>query len=119
MTSTEMRFFWLLLSMMKCNGVPFTPIFEWKRCSPSSGSSGLPGWSLVVETVALGFASMIHIPLSTYDSELEPASDSEFFTSATKYFFDRNSLVLCQGILWKSHHFSVSFFFFLVSLFAC
>jgi hypothetical protein len=38
-TSTEMRFFWLPLSIMKCNGVPFTHIWEWKRCFPSSGST--------------------------------------------------------------------------------
>jgi hypothetical protein len=64
MTSTEMRFFWLPLSMMKCIGVPFTHISEWKRCSPSSGLSGSPGWSLVVETMALGSNSMIILPLS-------------------------------------------------------
>jgi hypothetical protein len=69
--------------MMKCSGVPFTHICEWKRHSPSSGSSGSPGWSLVVATVALGSASMICLPLSGSGSESEPASDSEAFTSAT------------------------------------
>jgi uncharacterized membrane protein len=68
-TSAEMRFFWLLLSMMKCSGVPFTHICEWKRHSPSSSSSGSPGWSLVVATVALGFMSMIYLPLSISGSE--------------------------------------------------
>jgi hypothetical protein len=69
MTSAEMRFFWLALSMMKCNRVSFTHICEWKRCSPSSGSSGYPCWSLVVEPVALGSVSMICLPLSGSDSE--------------------------------------------------
>jgi hypothetical protein len=69
MTSTDMRFFWLPLSTMKCSGVSFTHICEWKRLSPSSGSSGSPGWSLVVAMVALVSASMIHLPLSSYGSE--------------------------------------------------
>jgi hypothetical protein len=63
MTSAKMRFFCLLLSTMKCIGVPFTHICEWKRRSPSSGSSGSPGWSLVVATVALCSTLMIHLPL--------------------------------------------------------
>jgi hypothetical protein len=119
MTSAEMRFFWLPLSMMKCSGVPFTHIYEWKRHSPSSGSSGSPGWSLVVETVALGSTSMICLPLSGFGSESESTSDSEAFTSATNDCFERQSVVLCQGLLWKSHHFPVSFFVFPVSFFAC
>jgi hypothetical protein len=39
-TLDEMRFFWLPSSTMKCNGVPFTHICEWKRHYPSSGSTG-------------------------------------------------------------------------------
>jgi len=39
MTSTKMRFFWLLLSIMNCNGEPFAHIWEWKRHSSSSWSS--------------------------------------------------------------------------------
>jgi hypothetical protein len=81
MTSTKMRFFWLLLSMMKCSGVPFTHIFEWKRCSPYFISYGSPGWSLVVATVVLGSTSMIRHPLSGSDSESEPTCDLEAFTS--------------------------------------
>jgi hypothetical protein len=117
-TSTEMRFLWLPLSTMKCSGVPFTHIYEWKRRSPSSGSSGSPGWSLVVATVALGSASMIRLALSSSGSESEPASDSEAFNSATSDCFERQSAVLCQGLLWKSHHFPVSLFVFPVSFFA-
>jgi hypothetical protein len=118
MTSAEMRFFWLSLSMMKCNEVPFTHICEWKKLSPPSSSSGSLGWSLVVATVALGSASMIHLPLSGSSSESESTSDSEVFTSATSNFFEQKSTVLCQGILWKSHHLPVSFFVFPVSFFA-
>jgi hypothetical protein len=119
MTSAKMTFFWLPLSMMKCNRVPFTHINEWKRCSPSSSSSGSSGWSLVVAMVVLGSTSMIYLPLSGSGSESEPAYDSETFTSTTSDCFERQSIVLCQGLLWKSHHFPVSFFVFLVSLFSC
>jgi hypothetical protein len=42
-TSAEMIFFWLLISIIKCSGVPFTHICEWKRRSPSSGSVGSSG----------------------------------------------------------------------------
>jgi hypothetical protein len=98
-TSAEMRFFWLLLSTMKCSGVPFTHIYEWKRHSPSSGSSGSPGWSLVVATVALGSASMIRLPLSSFVLESESAFDLEAFTSATNDCFEWQSVVLCQGLL--------------------
>jgi hypothetical protein len=54
MTSVEIRFFWIPLSTMKCSGVPFTHICEWKRHSPSSGSSDSFGWIFVVAMVALG-----------------------------------------------------------------
>jgi hypothetical protein len=76
MTSADMRFFWLPLSMMKCSEVPFTHIYEWKRHSPYSSSSVSPGWSLVVAMVALGSTSMICLPLSGSDSDSEPASNS-------------------------------------------
>ena len=103
----------------ECSGVPFTHICEWKRRSPSSGSSSSRGWSLVVATVALDSASMIPLPLSSSSSESEYASHSEAFTSATNNYFERQSTVLCQGLLWKSHHFPIAFFVFLVSFFAC
>jgi hypothetical protein len=89
--------------MMKCSGVPFTHICEWKRHSPSSGSSGSPGWSLVVAMVALGSASMICIPLSGFVSESESASDSEAFTLATNDCFDWQSAMLCQGLFVNSN----------------
>jgi hypothetical protein len=54
-----------------------------------SGSSGSPGWSLVVATVALGSASMIHLPLSGSNLESKPASNSEAFTSATSDYFEQ------------------------------
>ena len=104
MTYVEMRLFWMSLSMMKCSGVPFTHIYEWKRHSPSSGSSGSPCWSLMVEMVALGSMSMICLPLSSSNSESEPAYDLEAFTLATNDYFEQQSSVLCQGLLWKSHH---------------
>jgi hypothetical protein len=123
MTSTEMRFFWLPLSTMNCNGEPFTHILEWKRRSASSGSSGSSFWIFVVATMALGSASIIcfplSFPLSGSDSESEHASDSEAFNSATSDCLARHSLVLWVELLWKSHHFPVSFFGFVVLFFAC
>jgi hypothetical protein len=83
MTSVEIRFFWLPLSTMKWSGVPFTHIYEWKRHSPSSGSSGSSGWTFVVAMVTLGSTSMIYFPLSSSESESESTSDSEDFISTT------------------------------------
>jgi hypothetical protein len=59
MTSAKMRFFWMSLSTMKYNGFPFTHICEWKRRSPSSGSTGSSGLIVVVATVTMGSVSMI------------------------------------------------------------
>jgi hypothetical protein len=118
-TSTEMRFFWLPLSTMNCNGEPFTHILEWKRRSASSGSSGSSLWIFVVATMALGSASIIYFPLSGSNLELEHASDSEAFNSATSDCLARHSLVLWVVLLWNSHHFPVSFFGFVVLFFAC
>ena len=87
MTSAKMRFFWLPLSTRNCSGEPFTHICEWKRHSPSSGSSGSSLWILVVETMALGSTSMIYFPLSLplFGSDLGSgnASDLGAFSSAT------------------------------------
>jgi hypothetical protein len=74
MTYVEMRFFWLPLSTIKCSGVPFTHIYEWKRCSPSSGSSGSSGWIVVVMIVVVGSASMICLLLLLSESESESGS---------------------------------------------
>ncbi len=91
---------------MNCNGEPFTHICEWKRRSPSSGSSGSICWIFVVATVALGSASMICFPLSVLlsgsDSESEPASVLEAFSSATSDCLARHSLVLWVELLWNS-----------------
>jgi hypothetical protein len=84
----KMSLFWLPLSTMKSSRVPFTHICEWKSRSPSSGLSGSPGWSLVVETVALGSASMICLPLFGSSSESKPKYDLEAFTSSTNDFFE-------------------------------
>jgi hypothetical protein len=112
MTSAEIRFFWLPLSTIKCSGVPFTHICEWKRHSPSSGSSGSSGWIVVVTMVAVGSTSMIYFLLLFSESESKSGLDSVSLSSTTNDCFERHSSVLCQGILWKSHHFPVSFFIF-------
>jgi hypothetical protein len=51
---------------MKCSGVPFTHICEWKKCSPTSISFDSSIWIFVVTMIALGSTSMIHLPLSEY-----------------------------------------------------
>ena len=58
MTSAEMRFFWLLLSTMNYSGEPLTHIYQWKRHSPSSRSSGSILWIFVAATMALSVASI-------------------------------------------------------------
>jgi hypothetical protein len=119
MTSVEMRFFWLPLSTIKCSGVPFTHIYEWKRHSPSSGSSGSSSWIVAVTTVAVGSASIICLLLLLSESESKSGLNSVSLSSATNDCFERHSSVLCQGILWKSHHFPVSFFIFPLPFFSC
>jgi hypothetical protein len=97
MNSTEMRFFYLSLPRMKSSGVPFTHICEWKRRSPSSGSSSSPGWSLVVATVALGYASIIYLTLSSSNSDSEPTSNSEDFTLDSSDCFEHSQQCYAKG----------------------
>lgn len=123
MTFAEMRFFWLSLSTMNCSGEPFTHIYEWKICSPSSGSWGSFFWILEVAIVALGSTLIIWFPLSfllsSSDSRSEHAYDSEAFNLANSDYLVRHSLVLWVGLLWNSYDFLVSFFDFVVVLFSC
>jgi hypothetical protein len=107
-TFVEMSFFWIFLSTMKCNGVPFTHICEWKRCSPSSGSVGSSGWIIVVATMEVGPVSIIYLLPLFSKSYSESGFDSFSLILATTDCFERHSSVLCQGILWKLHHFLVS-----------
>jgi hypothetical protein len=79
---------------------------------PSSGSYGLLGQTLVVAIVALGLASIISFHPLGFESESESVSQSEAFSSAMSDFLERHYSMLCQGILWYSHHFHVSFFVF-------
>jgi hypothetical protein len=67
MTLAKFMFFYLPLSRMKCNEVPFTNIHEWNKSSPSSTSSDSSGWIFVVPIVTLGPASIIHFPLSYFE----------------------------------------------------
>jgi len=119
MTSINIRLFYLPLSRMKWIVIPFLDICEWKGCSPSSGSLGSSQWNFVVEMVTLGSASMIHFPLSSSKSRYELTSDSDDFISSNNDCLEWHSSMLCQGILWNSHHFLVSFFHFMLPLFAC
>ena len=102
-TYANIRFFWIPLLTMKCSRTPFTNIYEWKRCSNSSGFSGSSSWIWVV---AMGSTSMIYFPLSIFELELESRSNYEDLISATSDCSGQHSWVLCQGILLKSHHLS-------------
>jgi hypothetical protein len=119
MTSAEMKFLWVSLSTIKCSGVPFTHICEWKRCPPSSGSFGSSSWIVAVTTIEMGSASMICLLLLSSKSKFELGVGSVSFSSTTNDCFERHSLVLRQGILWKLHHFPVSFFVFPLLFFSC
>jgi hypothetical protein len=109
-------FFWLSLSTIKCSGVPFTHICEWKSCSPSSGSSS--GWIVAVVTVEVGYASMICLLLLFSELDTKLGFHSLSLSSTANDCIERHSLLLCQGILWNSHHFLVSFLDFLLPLFS-
>jgi hypothetical protein len=117
-TSAEMKFFWLSLSTIKCNGVPFTHICEWKRRSPSSRSAGSSGWIVGVATTAVGYALMIYLLLLFYESESDSGFGSLSLSSTTNEYFKQHSLVLFHGLLWNSHHFPVSFLDFLLPFFS-
>jgi len=103
---------------MNYNGEPFTHIYEWKRCSPSSGSLGSIFWTLVVAIVALGFSLIIYFLYSGSGSESKNESKSEAFILATNDCSVRHSFVLWVVLLWNSHHFLVSLFVFVVLLFS-
>jgi hypothetical protein len=118
-TSAEIRFFWLLLSTIKCSDVPFTHICEWKRHSPFSRSFVSSSWIVVVMTVAVGSATMICFLLLFYESESKSGLGFVSLSLATNDCFERHSSMLCHRILWKSHHFPVSFFVFLLPFFSC
>jgi hypothetical protein len=107
MNSNEIRLFWLLLSIEKWSGVPFTHIYEWKRCSHSLGSSGSSSWNFMVEMVTLGYVSMICFPLSGFESNSESTSSSKDFISANNDCLESHSSVLCQRIFWSSQFSSV------------
>jgi hypothetical protein len=115
MTSIDIMFFCLPLSTMKWSGVPFTHICEWKRCSPSSGSSSS---TLMVEMVILGSKTMIHFPFSGSELESKSTSVLEDFVSTNNDCLEKHSLIFCQGIFWNTHHFLVSFFDFPLPFFA-
>jgi len=118
MTSTDMRLFWLSLSTIKCNRVPFIHICEWQRCSPSLGYIGSSSWIVPFATIEVGCVLMIYLFSIFFWSDSESGFDSLSLTSSTNDFFEWHSLVLCQWILWKSHHFLVSFFFFPLPFFS-
>jgi hypothetical protein len=118
MTSAKIRFFWLPLWTLKSSKVPFTYICEWKMCSSSSRSIGSSSWITTVATITMGSVSMIYLLSLFYESNSESGFGSLYLILATNYFFEWHSSVLCQGILWKSHHFPVSFVF-LWPFFSC
>jgi hypothetical protein len=118
MTLMDIKLFWLPLSTIKNSGVSFTHICEWKRFSPSSVSFDSFGWIFAVAMVALGSMSMILFSLSF--SKLDSKTYCYYFSFilSNSDCFEQHSLVLCQGILWNFHQFSVSFFDFPLPFFS-
>jgi hypothetical protein len=102
MTSAEMRFFWLPLSIIKCNRVPFTHICEWKMRSPSSGFYGSSGWIVAVATILVDFTSIICLILlfskSNSDSWLGSVSLSGALVDCKQTLSDLLSSVVGRGI---------------------
>ena len=115
----EMRLLWISLSTNKYNCVPFTHISEWKRRSSSSGSTDSSHWIVLFTTVAVGSTSMMCLFSIFYGWDSQSEFASMALTSTTNDYFDWHSSVLFQGILWKSHHFPVSFFIFYLPFFSC
>jgi hypothetical protein len=70
-------------------------------------------------TIEMRSMSMIYILPVFYESDSESGFNSLPLISTTNDLFEQNSSVLCQGILWKSHHFLVSFFVFPLPFFYC
>jgi hypothetical protein len=102
MTFDEMRFFYILLSTMKCSGVPFTHIYEWKRHSPSSRSYGFSIWIVVVVIVAMGFSSMICLILLFSESNSELRLDSISLSLDTNGCLERHSSDCCGKVFCGS-----------------
>jgi hypothetical protein len=119
MTSTNIKIFWLLLSIMKWSGVPSTHIYEWKRISHSLGSFSSSCWIIVVMMVGVCFSSMIYFILLFSESDSKYFFISFSMSVTTNDSFERHSSVLWQEILWKMHHFPVSFLIFMSPLFSC
>jgi len=98
MTSAEMSFIWLPLSIMNCNGDPFTHICGWKRQSPSFRCYVYVLWILVVEIVKLGFVLIIFFPFSfplpSSYLDSEHAFEFESFSSITSDCLAQHSFVL-------------------------
>jgi hypothetical protein len=61
---------------------------------PSFVSFGSFGWTLAVETVALGSTLIIYFPPFGFDSKLKSASDMEAFSSTMSDQLERHSSVL-------------------------
>jgi hypothetical protein len=59
------------------------------------GLFGSPHYTLVEAMVALSSTSIIHLAVSSFDSNLKTASDLEEFTSTTSDFIEQHSTVLC------------------------
>jgi hypothetical protein len=116
-TNVDMMLFCLPLSTIKCSGVPFTHIYEWKSHSPSSRSSS--GWIFAVVTIIVGSVSMICLLLLFSESESNSRFNSLSLSSATNDYIGRYSSMLCQGLLWNSHHFPVSFLDFSLPFISC
>jgi hypothetical protein len=77
------------------------------------------GWIIAVAKIYVDSASIIYLLLLLFELESDSGLDFVSLISATNDCFERHSSMLCQGILWKSHHFLVSFFIFSLLFFSC
>lgn len=108
MTLTEIKFFWLLLLIVKCSGVPFPHICEWNRFSPSLGSHDF-------------FVRFLWSNGSTRFYIYDPISFISFWIRiwARLFFQAHPTMILSSdihkccvyGFFLDSHHFLVSFNF--------
>jgi hypothetical protein len=53
-TYDKIVFFWIPLLKIKCSGIPFMHIYEYKKLAPSSRSLGSSSWIIVVTIVEVG-----------------------------------------------------------------
>ena len=91
---------------------PLHPHMWMKKALPLFRICCSSGWTVLVVKIVVGSTSMIFLLPLFLELDSKSGFSSLSLISATNDVFERHSSVLCQGILWNSHHFSLSFFVF-------